>query len=225
MIIKVVILINEVVLQIIGYLAENPDTVLTSLREHLVISILSLLIAGVIGILAGLLCIRNRRWERWIVALFQVLRIIPSLAVLILLIPVMGTGIRPAMTALVLLAIPPILMNTVTGFEEVPEFMAETAISLGMTDRQRFWRVSVPMALPMILTGIKTAMIEIIASAAVAAKIGAGGLGGLILTGIGLNRMDLLLIGGISVAVLSILAGVLLDLAERVLMKYKYVKS
>lgn len=225
MIIKVVILINEVVLQIIGYLAENPDTVLTSLREHLVISILSLLIAGVIGILAGLLCIRNRRWERWIVALFQVLRIIPSLAVLILLIPVMGTGIRPAMTALVLLAIPPILMNTVTGFEEVPEFMAETAISLGMTDRQRFWRVSVPMALPMILTGIKTAMIEIIASAAVAAKIGAGGLGGLILTGIGLNRMDLLLIGGISVAALSILAGVLLDLLERVLMRYKYVKS
>lgn len=225
MIIKVVILINEVVLQIIGYLAENPDTVLTSLREHLVISILSLLIAGVIGILAGLLCIRNRRWERWIVALFQVLRIIPSLAVLILLIPVLGTGIRPAMTALVLLAIPPILMNTVTGFEEVPEFMAETAAGLGMTDRQRFWRVSVPMALPMILTGIKTAMIEIIASAAVAAKIGAGGLGGLILTGIGLNRMDLLLIGGISVAALSILAGVLLDLLERVLMRYKYVKS
>jgi osmoprotectant transport system permease protein len=76
----------------------------------------------------------------------------------------------------------------------------------------------------MILTGIKTATIEIIASATLAAKIGAGGLGGIIFTGLGLNRIDLLLVGGISVAVLSIVVGFLLDLIDRLLLKYKYIR-
>ena len=138
------------------------------------------------------------------------LRIIPSVAILILLIPVMGTGVRPAMTALVLLAVPPILMNTAAGFSEVPAFMLETAEGLGMTERQMFWKVKVPLAMPMILTGMRTAAIEIIASATIAAKIGAGGLGGIILTG--LNRTDLLLIGGISVALLSLEAGMVFRL-------------
>ena len=124
----------------------------------------------------------------------------------------MGTGVRPAMTALVLLAVPPILMNTAAGFSEVPAFMLETAEGLGMTERQMFWKVKVPLAMPMILTGMRTAAIEIIASATIAAKIGAGGLGGIILTGLGLNRTDLLLIGGISVALLSLAAGMVFRL-------------
>ena len=176
------------------------------------ISVLALLTASVIGIPLGYLCVCRKKWERWITGAFQVLRIIPSVAILILLIPVMGTGVRPAMTALVLLAVPPILMNTAAGFSEVPAFMLETAEGLGMTERQMFWKVKVPLAMPMILTGMRTAAIEIIASATIAAKIGAGGLGGIILTGLGLNRTDLLLIGGISVALLSLAAGMVFRL-------------
>lgn len=208
--------------KIVDYFVNNMDTYLQALREHIVISVLALLIAAVIGIGCGWWCVCHRRYEKWFNGFFQVLRIIPSLAVLILLIPIMGTGTKPAMTALVLLAIPPILMNTVTGFETVPAFLIETAQALGMTDRQMLLRVKIPQALPLILTGVKTAMVEIIASATLAAYIGGGGLGTIIFTGLGLNRLDLLLIGGVSVAVLSIASGALLTLADRWLLRYKY---
>ncbi|WP_330654144.1 glycine betaine ABC transporter substrate-binding protein [Faecalicatena faecalis] len=213
---------NEIWIKMQSYFANSLDEYLTSLGEHISISLLSLLVAAMIGIPLGYLCIRYGRSKRWIVGIFQVLRIIPSLAVLILLIPIMGTGVRPAMTALVLLAIPSILMNTADGFEQVPKFMLETAAGMGMTQRQIFWKVKVPLAVPYILTGARTAMIEIIASATIAAKIGAGGLGGIIFTGLGLNRTDLLLVGGVSVALLSILAGVIFNLLDRIFMRYKY---
>lgn len=215
-------LMYEVWIKMQSYFANSMDEYLTSLGEHISISLFSLLVAALIGIPLGYLCIRYGRSKRWIVGIFQVLRIIPSLAVLILLIPIMGTGVRPAVTALVLLAVPSILMNTADGFEAVPEFMLETAAGMGMTKRQIFWKVKVPLAVPSILTGTRTAMIEIIASATIAAKIGAGGLGGIIFTGLGLNRTDLLLVGGVSVAMLSILTGVIFNLLEKIFMRYKY---
>lgn len=204
-----------------SYFANSMDEYLTCLGEHISISVLALFIAALIGIPFGYLCAGRRKTKRWMVGTFQVLRIIPSLAVLILLIPVMGTGVKPAMTALVLLALPPILMNTIDGFEEVPLFMMETAAGMGMTQRQVFWRVKVPLALPYIMSGARTAMVEIIASATIAAKIGAGGLGGIILTGLGLNRTDLLLVGGISVALLSILTGIIFNLLEKIILPYR----
>lgn len=213
---------QEVWMNIQLYFANNLDGYLISLREHITLSLLALLLAALIGIPLGYLCARYMEYRKWIVGIFQVLRIIPSLAVLILLIPIMGTGVRPAMTALVLLAVPAILMNTADGFEGVPEFMLETAAGMGMTQKDILWKVKVPLAMPSILTGARTAMVEIIASATIAAKIGAGGLGGIILTGLGLYRTDLLLIGGLSVAVLSILTGVVFNLLEKKIMRYKF---
>lgn len=209
--------------QVTRYLQNNAETYLAAIWEHAFISVTALLIAAVIAIPAGCLCVRYRRSQKPVVSLFQVLRIIPSLAILLLLIPVMGVGLRPAMTALVILAVPPILVNTVTGLREVPGFMLETARGCGMTGRQVWWRVRFPLAMPMILTGVKTAAIEVIASATLAAKIGAGGLGEIIFTGLGLNRYDLLLLGGITVAILSLGAGGLLDLFERLYLRYKYI--
>lgn len=209
--------------QIANYLRDNQDSFLSSVRDHIGISLLALLIAVAIGIPFGYASIKFGKHEKLIVSFFQVLRIIPSLAVLFLLIPFMGTGIRPAITALVLLAIPPILMNTATGLHQVPAFMLETSYAMGMTERQVLWKVRFPLALPMILTGVKTAVIEIIASATLAAKIGAGGLGDIIFTGLGLNRTDLLLLGGVTVALLSIVSALLLDLTDRILLKYNYL--
>lgn len=209
--------------QMARYLGDHLDTYLAAVREHIWISLLALLAAVVIGIPAGYATLRFNKREKWILGFFQVLRIIPSLAVLILLIPWLGTGLLPAMVALILLAIPPILMNTAAGLHQVPAFMTETATGMGMTEREVLFKVRFPLALPLILTGVKTALIEIIASATLASKIGAGGLGDLIFTGLGLNRTDLLLLGGLSVAVLSITAALLLDLADRVLLKYNYL--
>ena len=212
-------------INVIDYFADNMNAYLISIKEHIGLSLLALTVAIIIGIPCGYACVQHKKYEKLIISLFHILRIVPSLAVLILLIPIMGTGIKPAMTALVLLAVPPILMNTVAGLKEVPDFMLETAYGVGMTDRQVLWKVRFPLAMPLILTGIKTAMIEIVASATLAAKIGAGGLGGIIFTGLGLNRSDLLLVGGISVAVLSIAAGLLLDMIDRLILKYKFIRA
>lgn len=211
--------------QIIDYFTRNMDSYLISVKEHIGISLCALIVAIVIGVPCGYACVKYKKFERLIISIFQILRIIPSLAILILLMPIMGTGVKPAMTALVLLAVPPILMNTVAGLNGVPAFMIETALGVGMKDGQVLFKVKFPLALPLILTGIKTAMIEIIASATLAAKIGAGGLGSIIFTGLGLDRIDLILVGGISVAVLSIVAGLLLDMLDRLLLKYKYIRK
>lgn len=212
---------SEVWMNIQLYFTSRLDEYLVCLWEHVSISILALLAAALIGIPCGYLCIRYVRCKKWLVGIFQILRIIPSLAILILLIPIMGTGIKPAMTALVLMAVPPILMNTADGFEEVPEFMLETAAGQGMTRRQIFWKVQVPLAVPYMLTGARTAVIEIVASASIAAKIGAGGLGGIIFTGLGLNRTDLLLIGGVSVALLSLMAGMIFSGLEKIFIPWR----
>ena len=113
------------------------------------------------------------------------------------------------------------LLNTIVGFRDVPPFMTESAAGIGMTDREILWKVRIPLALPMIFAGIRTALVEVIASAALAARIGAGGLGEVIFTGLGLNRMDLLLLGGTLVAALSLLCGGLFDALTRRLMPYR----
>lgn len=210
--------------QMITYFQDNSDSYLSAIWEHISISVVALLLALFLGILTGFLSVRYKRSQKFIFSLFQVLRIIPSLAVLLLLIPIMGTGTRPAITALVILAVPPILMNTVAGLEEVPSFMLETAAGCGMTEGQIWRKIRFPLAMPMISTGIKTAFIEIIASATLAAKIGAGGLGEIIFTGLGLNRFDLLFIGGITVAILSVSAGLIIELFDRIVLRYKYIK-
>ena len=214
---------SDALARIPQYFENNMDAYLLAIREHISLSLTALCLAILIGVPLGILCVKHRKQQKWIVGFFQVLRIIPSLAVLFMLIPVLGIGVKPAITALVLLAMPPILMNTVAALEEVPFFMLETAESLGMTEPQIWRKVRFPLALPLVLAGVKIALIEIIASATLAAMIGAGGLGRIIFTGLGLNRVDLLLIGGVTVALVAITAGILMDLLDRVLLRYKYV--
>ncbi|APB75975.1 MULTISPECIES: ABC transporter permease [Paenibacillus] len=211
-------------MQLTAYFSNNMHVFLATGKEHIIISLLALLCSASIGIVLGYVTCKYKRTEKWIVSLFQVLRIMPSLAVLLLLIPIMGTGTKPALIALVLLGIPPILMNMIAGLESVPSFLLEAAHGVGMSEQQVMWRVKFPLAAPMILTGIKIAAIEVIASATMAAKIGAGGLGEIIFTGLGLNRVDLLLIGGFSVGILAITVGVMLDMSERILFKYRFLK-
>jgi osmoprotectant transport system permease protein len=133
----------------------------------------------------------------------------------------MGIGIKPAVTALVFLAIPPILINTTQGYSSIPLPVLETARGMGMSNRRIFFLIKMPLAMPLVLAGFKTAMVEVIASATLAAYIGGGGLGAIIFTGLGLMRSELLLIGGISVALLSILADILLSCLERRVVRYR----
>ena len=198
------------------------NTLISAALMHIYISLYALVIAVIIALPLGILSVLKRKTRPIVTNLFGILRIIPSLAILLLLIPILGTGVKSAVIALVLLAIPPILLNTVAGIESVPEFMIETALSCGMTQLQIWHKVLIPLALPLILAGIKISAIEIIASATLAAKIGAGGLGEIIFTGLGLNRMDFLIAGGVSVAVLSSVVGIIFERLDRRILKYKF---
>ena len=208
---------------ILNYFRENNGRFWGMLTAHIRISLIALAIAVLIGVPAGFLCVRWKKAQKYITGLFSLLRVIPSLAILLLMVPIMGTGTAPAVVALVLLAVPPILMNTVAGLEGVPPFMLETAEGVGMDPTQVWTKIRFPLAMPMILTGIKTAAVEIVASATLASKIGAGGLGDIIFAGIGLFKTELLLIGGVSVALLSLLTGLIFAIIEKSTMKHRTV--
>ena len=209
---------------IIAYFSENSSQFLEYVLQHLEVSALSVGFAMIIAIPLGILSTRCQRIEKIAQWFWGTLRIIPSLAILIICMPILGTGIRPAVVALAVLAIPPILLNTTLAFESVSPMVIEAAQGMGMSPMRLFWTIKVPLAFPVVFTGIRTAVVEVIASATLATYIGAGGLGTLIFTGLGLMRNDLLWIGGISVAVLSLGIGFLLSLIDRRITRYERLK-
>lgn len=199
---------------VLAYFAEDGGAWLEMLVEHLAVSALALAVAIVVAVPLGVICSRSSLVERVTVNVAGVLRIVPSLAVLIICVPFLGVGTLPAVVALTLLAIPPILINTAVALVGVDANLIEAAAGMGMTRAQVFWRVQAPLAFPVAFSGVRTAAIEVIASASLAAYIGAGGLGVLIYTGIGALRFDLLWIGGLSVAALSLVVGRILGAVE-----------
>lgn len=210
-------MINEIA----DYFARHGKDYLALLGGHIGISFLSVLIAMLIAVPIGIAVYKSKIGSTLAERSFGVLRIVPSLAVLIILIPIMGTGVLPSVTALTILAIPPILINTIQAFQNLPKAMLEAADGMGMNTAQKFFKVKLPLAFPLMFAGIRTAVIEVIASATLASYIGAGGLGDLIFTGLSLLRYSLLIIGGGSVAILSLLTGFVLDSIFKKLTKYQ----
>lgn len=198
---------------IITYFVNNGQTYLTYVGQHLSLSIEALVLACVLALPLAYFSYEKPWVQQVSTLLAQGLRVIPSLGILFILIPFIGVGRLPALIALVILGIPPILLQTIIGFESVSDTLVETALGLGMTKWQLLTKVQLPLALPHPFNGIKLALVELIASTTLATYIGAGGLGTLIFTGLGLYRYDLLLIGGGSVALLSFVSMVVFDLA------------
>ena len=201
--------------EIMTYFQNNSSQYLNNLLTHLAISFKALFWASLIGLPLGYISYRIRLLAEFFQMSAQLLRIIPSLAVLFLLIPLVGVGEFPALIALTFLAVPSILINTTLGFQEVPVVMKEVASGLGMNPTQLFYKIEIPLAMPYILNGLKLALVEILASTTLVTYIGAGGLGTLIFTGLGLYRVDLLLIGGATVTLLSLFSIALFDFIIR----------
>ena len=210
---------------VIAYFSTHGADYIQMVLEHLNVSILSLAAAILIAVPLGIACSRSPLLEKVSVGISGILRIIPSLAVLVVCVPIMGTGVLPAVVALTVLAIPPILINTALGFRSVPADVLEAARGMGMDERLVFFKIKVPLAFPVSFAGVRTAASEVVASATLAAYIGAGGLGQIIFTGLGLMRTDLLVIGGASVAVLSLLVGMLLSAIDRRMRPYEFAKQ
>ncbi len=183
--------------------------------EHLVLALSALALALSAGLPLGILAAESARLRGAVLALAGIGRTLPSLAVLMLLLPWLGVGAAPAIIALALLAIPPIVIAVDLGIRGVPSAMLDAATGMGMTQMQRFARVVVPFALPISFAGLRTATTETIASATLATFIGAGGLGDEIVRGLQTDDPVLLFEGAATVAVLALGADLLLGLAAR----------
>ncbi|EST11553.1 ABC transporter permease [Sporolactobacillus laevolacticus] len=204
----------------LDYLSKNFNVYLNALLTHIGISLIVMLIGIVIAIPFGVVCAKYVKLSESILGLFNLLRLIPSLAVLIVLMPVLGTGLVPAVIALTFLAFPAILINTCIGFTGINPSVIEAAKGMGMSKQRILFTIEFPLAFPMIITGIRTAAVEVIASATLAAYIGSGGLGDLIIIGLSLPSTAILLVGGLSVAILSIITDVILSITQKRLTKF-----
>ncbi len=184
-------------------------------RDHLALSAAALAVALLIGIPAGLGIASVPRLRGISLGTIYIARVIPSLAVLAIMLPLVGIGFAPALAALALLAIPPIALNTDLGLTGVPEAVREAARGIGMSERQVRRHIDWPLALPVVFGGIRTAAVEVIASATLAAFIGGGGLGEYIVNGIEANDRAETIEGAAAVGILALGTQALLGIVER----------
>ncbi len=207
------------------YIQDNPDRFREALSVHVRLSLYALIAAIVIFVPLGILAARGRWFSQSIIAAICSLRVIPSLAVIFLLypyrrdlgdlLPMFDRSFAIALIALVLLAGPPLVINTDAAMRGIDGSVLEAARGLGMNRLQVFTRVQLPLALPVIVAGVRTAAVEIIASATLAAFIGVGGLGRFITSGLTLYDYSLLLVGAIPVTLLTLFAEGSLAAIER----------
>lgn len=200
-----------------GYALTNQGMFAEALATHIRLSMLALAIGAALCIPLGLYIARRRPLWRELSGLFSALRVIPSLAILFLAVPYLGVGFIPALAALAVLACPPILINTEAAFRGVDPAVVEAARGMGMAPRQVLWRVEVPLAAPVLVAGVRTAAVEVFASATLAAFIGGGGLGDFIYRGFALFEPPIMLVGAIAVAILTLGVDGLLAGVQRLL--------
>lgn len=197
------------------YAAGRQDELLRALGEHLRLVAIALGIGILLCVPLGILTSRSRLAAVTFINGFNALRVIPSLAVLFLMLPYFGLSLQSAVIALTILALPPILINTDAAFRKIDPAIREAALGMGMSRGQLLRRVEIPLALPVVIAGIRTAMVEVIASATLAAFIGGGGLGIYITRGFSLLNIPILLVGAIPVALLAIAAEVGMGALQR----------
>ena len=218
---------RQVAAQYLGLDIEPPNMwsdIAHNTVVHLKLTGTALLLACMFAIPLALLLTQYPRVARTVVYLAGLLQTIPSLALLAMLIPILGLGVLPAVVALFLYSLLPIIRNTLTGIASVDPLLREVALGMGLTAWQRLQKVEIPLALPTILAGIKTAAIISIGTATLAAFVGAGGLGEPIVTGLNLNDNHLILQGAIPAAMLAITTEFLFEWLERALLPIHLVK-
>ncbi len=196
-------------------LIERREELIKAIIEHIKISFLALIIALLIAIPLGIYLSYHKKIAEIIIGITAILQTVPSLALLGLLIPFVGIGGVPAVIALVIYALLPILRNTYTGITEVDPVYMLASRAMGMNELQQLIKIQIPLAMPVIMAGIRTATVLIIGTATLASLIGAGGLGSLILLGLDRNNNSLILLGAIPAALLAVLFDFILKKFEK----------
>ncbi|WP_125105713.1 ABC transporter permease [Gulosibacter massiliensis] len=192
-------------------------TLLGLLGEHLLTTFVAVLVAVALAVPLGWWIGHTGRGREFGVAVTGAARAIPSFGLLVLLVLLLGVTRRPeaALITFVILAIPSLLAGAYSGIEAIDRRVIDAARSVGMTDWQLFWRVEVPLGLPLLLGGLRTAVLQVVATVTIAAYLNLGGLGLPIITGLSLRRYDEVLGGALLVVALALALDLLLALAQR----------
>jgi osmoprotectant transport system permease protein len=194
----------------------NQDLVNQAFWEHVRLTVVALALAAATGIVLGIVCAKVGRVAGYLVVLTGNLgRTVPTFAVMALALTLTSIGFWPAAFALFLLGVPPVLLNTFTGIRNADAGAVEAARGMGFTAPQVLVRVELPGAVPLVLSGVRTAAVEIIATATLAGLVGAGGLGKIMLSGLANGQDDVLLAAAIPLALLALAAQALFALTER----------
>jgi osmoprotectant transport system permease protein len=199
------------------YASDHREELIAATQRHLVLVGIALGIGIVVCVPLGVVTSRSRVASVTLINGFNALRVIPSLAILFLALPYFGLTLKAAVLALTVLALPPILINTDAAFRTIDPAIREAAYGMGMARREVLRRVEFPLAMPVIIAGIRTAAVEVIASATLAAFIGAGGLGIYITRGFALYDNAILLVGAVPVALLALIAEIGMSGLQRAL--------
>ncbi|MDR6528764.1 osmoprotectant transport system permease protein [Chryseobacterium rhizosphaerae] len=209
------------------FIAEQHEKLITQIIQHLGLTFLSLLLAITVGLPLGILIARKKRLSGSVLGIAGILQTIPSIALLGFMIPVFGIGPKPAIAALLTYALLPIIRNTYTGITGVDPAVIESAKAMGMNRSQLLFKVKLPLAMPVIIAGIRTAAVINVGVATLASFVAAGGLGEFIFGGISLNNTNMILAGAIPAALLAILLDQVIAMIQKlgylVFRKLKYV--
>lgn len=205
--------------ELMRYITSHPAQMLQAIYEHIVILVaLPVALAILTAIPLGIFCTRNHRLASILIGTSGVMQTIPSLALLSFMVMIgLGIGFKPAIVAIFLYAVLPILRNTYTGINSVDPFTKKAARGMGMTDFQCLMYVELPLAVPVILAGIRTSTTISIGTATLAAFVGGGGLGGPIVTGLRMLKNHIVLAGAMPAALLAIIVDYLLSRLEKAL--------
>ncbi|WP_442601279.1 ABC transporter permease [Paenibacillus sp. KN14-4R] len=198
-------------------LQERSADIVKAVGEHIYISGLSVLFGILVAVPIGIMLAGNRlKWvNSTVFTIANLLQTIPSLALLAILIPLLGIGTWPAIFALFLYSLMPLMRNTFAGFEAVDPSLVEAAKGMGYSAQQRLFRIQLPLAFPYIMAGIRTTTVYIISWTTLATLIGAGGLGQLIFSGMGVNKKELIIVGALLAVILALITDFLLGLIEK----------
>lgn len=199
----------------IKYLTDNASALFEKTLEHLYISVFALLIAIIIAIPLGILLSKTDKLSKISLTIAGILQTIPTLAILALMIPLFGVGKTPAIIALFLYVLLPILNNTIIGVQNIDSNVKEAGLSMGMTGIQLMKDVQLPLALPMILSGIRLSSVYVISWATLASYVGAGGLGDFIFNGLNLFEPAMIITATILVTLLALIVDFCLSMIEK----------
>lgn len=199
--------------------AQQPPSVisdvLSKMLRHLMLTFSGLVLAVLLAIPLGIFVYWRPRYANPVLYITGLLQTIPSIALLAVMIPLFGIGLKPAIVALFLYALLPILRNTLIGLQSVEPLLKNVADGMGMTHKQKLCWIELPLAMPTVLAGVRTAAVINVGTATLAAFIGAGGLGEFIVTGLALNNTNLILRGALPAAGLALITELLFEIIER----------